>query len=310
MVRSPSAPHRTMHRPTPPAHPAKPAHARGAHRGGSPSRRRAARRIALTAVVAAVAATATVLGVTLRPGAGHAAVGSTRSTTTTTALPASGVPSTTSRSAPVSTVPSGTGTAPSGSGGSSPKSDRLPSSTPPSSTAPTSTSLDPVLSSTAPCTPAAVPGGVYAVGDSVMIDAQGPLQGCVSNIQVNAAVSRQWSDGETILRQVMVGASPPSVVVVGLGTNGPITDSDFDAMMSILQGASRVVFVTVHVDQSWQDQVNGVLARGVARYPKAVLADWASLAAQHPEWFYSDGTHLPIGGPGAQALAALVASKV
>jgi len=263
----------------------------------------------MTAAVVAVAATAAVLGVTLHPGTGHAAVGSTRSTTTTTVRRASTVPSTSSRSTPASTVPSGTAPAGPG-GGSSPKSDRPPSSTTPTSPAPTSTAPNPVLPSTAPCTPVTVPGGVYAVGDSVMIDAQGPLQGCVSNIQVNAAVSRQWSDGETILRQVMVGASPPSVVVVGLGTNGPITDSDFDTMMSILPGASRVVFVTVHVDRSWQAQVNGVLARGVARYPKAVLADWASLAAQHPEWFYSDGTHLPIGGPGAQALAALVASKV
>jgi len=148
------------------------------------------------------------------------------------------------------------------------------------------------------------------VGDSVMIDAEQELQGCVPGIQVNAAVSRQWSDGETILRSVMAGASPPSIVVVALGTNGPITSADFDAMMSILQKASQVIFVTVHVGRSWQDQVNSVLASGVGRYPKTVLADWESVAAQHPEWFYGDGTHLPINGPGAQALAALIASKV
>lgn len=149
------------------------------------------------------------------------------------------------------------------------------------------------------------------MGDSVMLDAQEPLQQCVSNIQVNAAVSRQWSDGETVLRQVMASPSAPSVVVVALGTNGPITDADFDAMMSILHGASRVVFVTVHVGRPWQDQVNAVLASGVSRYTKvAVLADWAGLADQHPEWFYSDDTHLPIDGVGAQALAELIASKV
>jgi hypothetical protein len=166
------------------------------------------------------------------------------------------------------------------------------------------------VASGAPCTPLAPAGGVYAVGDSVMLDAQAPLQGCVSGIQVNAAVSRQWSDGEALMRQVMAVASPPATVVIGLGTNGPITDADFDAMMSVLQRATRVVFVTVHVDRPWQDPVNSVLAQGVARYPKAVLADWASLAAQHPEWFYGDGTHLPIDGVGAQALAALIASKV
>ena len=164
-----------MHQPTPPAHPAKPAHARGGRRGGSPSGRRRTRRIAMTAVVAAVAATAAVLGVTLRPGAGHTAVGSTRSTTKTPALPGSTAPPTTSRSTAVSTVPQSSvrsGTAPSSSGGSSPKSDRLPPNTTPTSNTPTSTAPNPVLSSTAPCTPVTVPGGVYAVGDSVMIDAQ------------------------------------------------------------------------------------------------------------------------------------------
>jgi hypothetical protein len=178
----------------------------------------------------------------------------------------------------------------------------------PTTLAPTTTQSSAIAS--VPCVPVTVSGGVYAIGDSVMIDAQQPLQACVPNVQVNAAVSRQWSDGESLLRQVMAAAAPPSVVVVALGTNGPITDADFDAMMSILHGASRVVFVTVHVGRPWQDLVNGVLARGVVRDPKAVLADWESLAAMHPEWFYGDGTHLPIDGTGAQALAALIASKV
>jgi len=188
-----------------------------------------------------------------------------------------------------------------------------PSTLPPTTTAPTTTvpvTTLPVQTSGVPCIPTVVAGGAYAVGDSVMIDTQQPLQQCVTNMQINAAVSRQWSDGENILGSVMAAVSPPSVVVVALGTNGPITDADFDAMMTIVHRASRVVFVTVHVDRPWQAQVNSVLASGVARYPKAVLADWSSLATEHPEWFYSDGTHLPIDGVGAQALAALIASKV
>jgi hypothetical protein len=53
-----------------------------------------------------------------------------------------------------------------------------------------------------------------------------------------------------------------------------------------------------------------VLARGASRYPNVVVADWATLAAQHPEWFAADGTHLAIDGPGAIALAGLVASAL
>jgi len=150
---------------------------------------------------------------------------------------------------------------------------------------------------------------VTAVGDSVMLDYQTPLQQAVPGINVEAAVSRQWSDGETILQQLKAAGQLGAVVIVGLGTNGPITDADFDAMMTTLSGASRVVFVTVHVDRPWQDPNNGVLAAGVRRYPRAVLADWNTLATQNPSWVYSDGTHLPIDGQGAQALATLIAQK-
>jgi hypothetical protein len=152
---------------------------------------------------------------------------------------------------------------------------------------------------------------VTSIGDSVMIDAEPDLQKDIPGIDVRAMVSFQFYAGiglvQTLRSEHVLGA----IIVIGLGTNGPFSSAQFDQMMAACAGASRVVFITVHVDQPWQDQVNAALAAGVARYPKvAVLADWEALAAKHPEWLYSDGTHLPIGGTGAQALAALVASKV
>ena len=143
-----------------------------------------------------------------------------------------------------------------------------------------------------------------------MLDYQPDLQTDIPGIDVQAAVSRQWYEGEDILQQLKSDSQLGAVVVVGLGTNGPITAADFNSMMSILSGASRVVFVNVVVDQPWQSPNNAVIAAGVAQYPNTVLADWATLAAANPGWLYSDGTHLPIGGTGAQALAALVASRV
>ncbi len=149
-----------------------------------------------------------------------------------------------------------------------------------------------------------------AVGDSVMLDYQDPLETAIPGVNVNAAVSRQWSDGEFILQTLKEQGQLGGDVIVALGTNGPITDTDFDDMMSILAGASRVVFVNVHVDRPWQDPNNAVLANGAARYPNVVVADWATLAAQNPQWFGPDGTHLAIDGPGADALASLVASTL
>jgi len=166
---------------------------------------------------------------------------------------------------------------------------------------------------TSPPLPAPGPGfnagQVTAVGDSVMLDYQTPLQQDIPGVNVDAGVSRQWGEGESILDQLKSSGQLGAVVIVGLSTNGPISTTDFDSMMSILSGASRVVFVTVHVDRPWQDPNNGVLAAGVSRYPNAVLADWNTMATQNPGWVYSDGVHLPIDGTGAQALAALVAAR-
>ncbi len=164
-------------------------------------------------------------------------------------------------------------------------------------------------SSTFDGTPAFAPpptSQVTAVGDSIMLDYQDPLRTDVPGISVDAAVGRQWAEGESILQSMKAEGRLGSEVVVGLGTNGPISDTDFDTMMSILGGATRVVFVNVHVDRPWQDPNNAVLARGATRYRNAVVADWATLAAQNPQWFGADGTHLAIDGPGAIALASLV----
>jgi hypothetical protein len=158
--------------------------------------------------------------------------------------------------------------------------------------------------------PGFVAGHVTAVGDSVMLDYEDPLKTDIPGVDVEAAVSRQWAAGEALLAQLKSSGQLGAEVIVALSTNGPISASDFDAMMAILGGASRVEFVNVHVDRPWQDPNNAVLTSGAARYPNVVIADWNSLADQNPGWFGPDGTHLDIDGPGADALASLVASTL
>lgn len=202
---------------------------------------------------------------------------------------------------------------------SAPATTGAPTTAAPPTTAPTTTSAPTTTAPqthgplTTPPLPAPgagfVQGKVTAVGDSVMIDYQDPLAADIPGVDVQASVSRQWSDGEQVLQQLKAQGQLGAVVIVGLGTNGPISSSDVDAMMSILSGASRVVFVNVHVDQPWQDPNNAVLDAAPSRYPKAVVADWYALASANPDWLYGDETHLPIDGTGAHALADLVASK-
>jgi hypothetical protein len=181
-----------------------------------------------------------------------------------------------------------------------------PTATTTSAAPPTTTTT----TTTRPAGPGFDVGQVTAIGDSVMLDYQDALQTSIPGVNVSASVSRQWSEGESILQTLKADGLLGADVIVALGTNGPITDTDFDNMMAILGGASRVVFVNVHVDRPWQDPNNAVLTDGASRYPNVVIADWAALAAQNPQWFGADGTHLAIDGTGADALASLIASTL
>ena len=203
---------------------------------------------------------------------------------------------------------------------SPPRRPRLPTTTTTTTSRPTATSPPTTTTvTTTPATPPAalgapapgfVAGHVTAVGDSVMLDYQTPLEADIPGVDVEAAVSEQWAAGEEELSQLKAEGRLGAEVIVALSTNGPITATDFANMMNVLSGASRVVFVNIHVDRPWQDPNNAVLAQGAASYPRVVIADWATLAANNPGWFGPDGTHLAIDGTGAQALASLIATTL
>jgi hypothetical protein len=177
----------------------------------------------------------------------------------------------------------------------------------------TTTSSEPATTTTTTLpVPAAgfVAGRVTAVGDSVMLDYQTPLESDIPGVDIEAAVSRQWGAGEELLAELKSEGQLGAEVIVALGSNGPITEADFNTMMATLQGASRIVFVNVHVDRPWQDPNNAVLAQGAAQYSRVVIADWATLADANPQWFGGDGTHLAINGPGAVTLASLITTTL
>lgn len=156
-------------------------------------------------------------------------------------------------------------------------------------------------------TPVSV-GAVFAVGDSVTLDIAADLQRDVLGTTVDGKVGRQFSEGIGIVDQLRRAGRLPPTVVVALGTNGTVTAPQFDAMMQAAAEATRVVFVTVRVPRSWQDEVNGVLHAGVSRSTNTALADWFALSAGQATWFAPDGYHLT--APGAAALAQLIASVV
>lgn len=184
-----------------------------------------------------------------------------------------------------------------------------PSPTPTPSPAPTPrTAAAPSPAPDPPPATADPPGGVTAVGDSVMLGASSALRSAIPSIEVDAVVSRQWDAGvATVGADRDQGRLRPTLVV-DLGTNGTVSASEFDAMVRAASGTRRIVVVTVRVPRSWEGEVNAALHAGVSRTPGTVLVDWYAASAGHPEWFAPDGYHLQPAG--ARAFASLVAGAV
>ena len=160
---------------------------------------------------------------------------------------------------------------------------------------------------------AASAGLVSAIGDSAMLGAVDALEQEMPNlVLIDAQGSRQAAAAIDLLRQYRTTGHLGDVVVVHIGNNGPLTAEQFDEMMGMLDGVRKVLVVNLTVPTSVEDPIalpnDAVLAEGVRRYPeKAVLVDWYSASAGHPEYFW-DGIHLT--PQGARAYAGLIASHV
>ena len=148
---------------------------------------------------------------------------------------------------------------------------------------------------------------VTAIGDSVMLGAVDALQNAIDGIEIDAALNRQMPDAINVLSKRASMNELGDVVVVHLGTNGSLTAEEFEELIQILGGVTRVVLVNDKVPRAWEGPNNAVLSDGVQRYPNAVLVDWHAASGAQPLLFWDDGIHLQPAG--AALYAALIAAQ-
>ncbi|MDD2320906.1 MAG: acyltransferase family protein [Geobacteraceae bacterium] len=141
---------------------------------------------------------------------------------------------------------------------------------------------------------------ITAIGDSVMKGAAIALKKKLgyhlgkNTVTINAEVSRSFGLAYNILLKYKQNKSLGDVVVIHLGTNNSsITRKEFNNLISLLSDRSLIVFLTVksHKNKICEN-VNATLVRYVKSVPNARILDWKSLSDKHPEYFYSDHTHL------------------
>jgi peptidoglycan/LPS O-acetylase OafA/YrhL len=148
-----------------------------------------------------------------------------------------------------------------------------------------------------PTKPLRVPGAmVMAIGDSVMLASAPELAQAMPGIYINAKVSRPMYAGISLVDQLARAKRLRQVVIVGLGTNGPVTASQVSQLRTAV-GDRWLVLINTFVPRSWEHEVNSTLARAASRYPNVLLVNWHSAIEHHQRLLWNDNIHpQPVGG--------------
>ncbi|MFK4115854.1 acyltransferase family protein [Microbacterium sp. NPDC006705] len=147
-------------------------------------------------------------------------------------------------------------------------------------------------------TPAPAPGAqtvdgtrVSAVGDSVMLASAPGLLQAMPGIEVDAEVSRSLWAGARIIDGLAASGELREYVVVGLGTNGPVST---EALQSIVDAAGPdryVILVSAYGPRDWIPGVNSDLTAFAASHPRVAVADWSQAISGHDDLLAGDQIH-------------------
>lgn len=122
-----------------------------------------------------------------------------------------------------------------------------------------------------------------------MLASAGELNANLPGVWIDADVSRSFGAGVRIIEAQAPGGLRP-VLVLGLGTNGPVLPEELAWLQAVSAGC-RIVLVNAHGDRWWIPEVNQTLADFAAANRGVVLADWDAAIAQLPWALAGDGIH-------------------
>jgi peptidoglycan/LPS O-acetylase OafA/YrhL len=138
---------------------------------------------------------------------------------------------------------------------------------------------------------------VMAIGDSVMLASAPELAQAVPGIYINAKVSRAMIAGVILLQQLRAEHRLRHVVIVALGTNGPVSAYQIDQLRAAISPSRWLILVNTFVPRPWEHEVNSTLAAAAGQYRNVLLVNWHAAIEHHTNLLWSDGIHpQPIGG--------------
>jgi hypothetical protein len=129
-----------------------------------------------------------------------------------------------------------------------------------------------------------------------LVDGEVALQHDCPGTEVYAVVGWQAKAVFGEIAALRAAGHLGNVVVIGTGTNGLVSPSELDAVLTSLADRSKVILVNNHMDRAWEAPNNALFPQAIKAHPNAVVVDWNAAATAHPEWLTSDGVHLTPAG--------------
>ena len=132
---------------------------------------------------------------------------------------------------------------------------------------------------------------ITAVGDSVMLAASQALNADYPGIFIDADVSRHYTAGVEVLRQLKDSGQLRSTVFLGFGTNGAAFPDQMEEMINLIGPDHTIVMAIPYGDREWMGQARQEVIEAAKAHDNVYLADWCGHAQAHPDLLFEDGVH-------------------
>jgi peptidoglycan/LPS O-acetylase OafA/YrhL len=185
--------------------------------------------------------------------------------------------------------------------------------TQPASLAPTAAgpSTSPAPASVCPSEAAQLPKvsgrQVTAIGDSVMVASATALDTTLPGIYINAEVGRAMVNGLAVIQGLVAAGKLRHYVVVGLGTNGPVSAAQIRQLRRLIGSDRDLILVNTFGPMPWESSVNAVLDAAARHTARVSLANWHAAIAGHTGLLWPDGIHPQPSGAKVYARVVLAA---
>ena len=143
--------------------------------------------------------------------------------------------------------------------------------------------------------------GVTMIGDSIMNGNRSIILEQLPDAYIDAKGSRDVCGGFEAAKKLEWEGKLGNVVIVELGTNGPLLNlepyaSGTQNLLDLLGTERQIFWVTVYCSYSqWMAMNNKYIWELSLARKNITVIDWYALAVEHPEWF-PDGVHPNLEG--------------